>query len=196
MAEVREMKPMRRPKRYDEILDVPETKVAEILDGEIFISRRPASPQALAKTVLGADLGNAFNRSPHDSRGPGGWWMFHEPELHFHDDVLVPDNVGWRRERLPSVPNVPAMTLAPDWVCEVLSPITARIDRARKMRIYARERVPWLWLVDPSLQTIEVYALRDGGWVVKTVHAGAEPARLEPFAAIELEVARWWIDTA
>lgn len=190
------MRQPHRPARYDEILDVPETKVAEILDGEIFISPRPASPQAMAKSGVGADVGWAFQGSADHSRGPGGWWLLNEPELHFHDDVLVPDNVGWRRERLPSLPDVPAMTLAPDWVCEVLSPITAGIDRARKMRIYAREGVPWLWLVDPSLQTIEVYGLRDGEWVVKTVHAGAEPARLEPFEAVELEVARWWIENA
>jgi Uma2 family endonuclease len=190
------MKPARRPKRYDDILDIPETKVAEIIDGEVIVSPRPASPHALAASVLGADLLGAFHRPPGDERGPGGWWLLDEPELHFHDDVLVPDQAGWRRERLPSMPKVAAFTLAPDWVCEVISPSTGRIDRSRKMRIYAREGVAWLWLVDPLLRTIEVYALRDGEWVVKAVHAGDASARIAPFDAVELEVARWWLDSS
>lgn len=190
------MKPARRPARYDLILDVPDTKVAEIIDGELIVSPRPASPHGHTNSVIGADLIGAFQRPPGDARGPGGWWLTDEPELHFGDDVLVPDQAGWRRERFPVVPKVAAMTLAPDWVCEVISPSTGRIDRSRKMRIYAREEVAWLWLVDPLLRTIEVYALRDGEWVATTVHGGDEPARLAPFDAVELEVARWWIDNA
>ncbi len=188
------MKPVRRPVRYDDILDVPDTKVAEIIDGEIFVSPRPASPHAYASSVIGRDLGGAFHRPPGDARGPGGWWLLDEPELHFYDDVLVPDQAGWRRERMPSVPNVAAFTLAPDWVCEVVSASTGRIDRGRKMRIYARESVARLWLVDPLLRTVEVYELRDGEWVVKTVHGGDAPARLPPFEAVELEVAQWWLE--
>jgi len=190
------MKPARRPARYDLILDVPDTKVAEIIDGELIVSPRPASPHAIASSVIGSDLIGAFHRPPGDARGPGGWWLLNEPELHFCDDVLVPDQAGWRRERMPSMPKVAAFTLAPDWVCEVISPSTVRIDRSRKMRIYAREGVAWLWLVDPLLRTIEVYELDDGEWVAKTVHGGDEPARLAPFAAVELEVARWWIENA
>lgn len=190
------MKPARRPARYDLILDVPDTKVAEIIDGELIVSPRPASPHANSASAILVDVRGPFHGLPEEAQGPGGWWILMEPELHFGDDVIVPDLGGWRCARMPDLPSVAAFTLAPDWVCEVLSPITARIDRARKMRIYAREGVPWLWLVDPLLQTIEVYALRDGEWVVKTVRAGAEPVRLEPFEAIELEVARWWIDTA
>jgi Uma2 family endonuclease len=190
------MKPARRPARYDLILDVPDTKVAEIIDGELIVSPRPALPHAHTASVMGADLIGAFHRPPGDARGPGGWWLLNESELHFYDDVIVPDQAGWRRERLPAVPKLPAMTLAPDWACEVISPSTGRIDRSRKMRIYAREGVASLWLVDPLLRTIEIYELRDGEWVAKAVHGGDEPARLAPFDAVELEVARWWIDNA
>ena len=189
------MKPARRPARYDDLLEVPDTKVAEIIDGELIVSPRPASPHANAATGLMSDLHGAFHRPPGDSRGPGGWCLLWEPELHFYDDVLVPDQAGWRRERMPKVPNVAAFTLAPDWVCEVVSPSTGRIDRSRKMRVYAREGVAWLWLVDPLVRTIEVYRLRDGELVVAAVHAGDEPVRIEPFDAIELDVARWWLET-
>jgi len=190
------MKIARRPARYDELLEVPDTKVAEIIDGELIVSPRPASPYAYAASVMGADLIGAFHRPPGDPLGPGGWWLLNEPELHFGDDVVVPDQAGWRRSHMPSVPNVAAFTQAPDWVCEVVSPSTGRIDRSRKMRIYAREGVGHLWIVEPVLRTIEVYRLERSQWVVAAVHGGDDPVHLEPFDAIELDVRRWWLESA
>src|SRR5207249_852908 len=92
--------------------------------------------------------------------------------LHFRRDVLVPDLAGWRRERMPTMPDVAAFELAPDWACEVISPSTGEIDRGRKMRVYARERVGHLWIVDPILRTLEVYRLENGRWVVASTHGG------------------------
>lgn len=116
-----------------------------------------------------------------------------EPELHLGADVLVPDLAGWRIERMPQVPNVAAFTLAPDWVCEVVSPSTARIDRVRKMRIYARERVPHLWLLDPLAQTLEVFRLAGEHWLRESAHSGDEVVRAQPFDAVELAINRWWL---
>ena len=129
-----------------------------------------------------------------DAGAPGGWWILLEPELHFGEDVLVPDLAGWRRERMPAFPNVAAFELAPDWVCEVVSPSTARIDRGRKLGVYARENVPYLWFVDPLARTLEVFRLDAGRWVVVEVHEGARVLRAEPFDAVELDTARWWPD--
>ena len=187
------MKTARRPARYDDLLAVPDTKVAEMIDGELIVSPRPAFPHAHAGSVLGGDLSSAFHRPPGDPKGPGGWWLLVEPELHFGDDVVVPDQAGWRRERIPQLPNVAAYSVAPDWACEIISPSTGRIDRSRKMRIYAREGVGHLWLVDPLLRTIEVYRLESAHWVVGVVHSGDEPARVAPFEAIELDIGRWWL---
>lgn len=189
------MSQARRPVRYDELLKVPDTKVAEILDGELIVSPRPASPHARAASIMGTDLIGGFDGPVGSASAPGGWWLLFEPELHFGDDVIVPDQAGWRRTRMATLPNVAAFTVAPDWVCEVVSPSTGRIDRSRKMRIYAREGVGHLWLVEPLLRTIEVYRLEAERWVVVGVHAGDEPARLEPFDALELAVARWWLET-
>jgi Uma2 family endonuclease len=143
---------------------------------------------------MGSDLIGCFHGPPGDRSHPGGWWLLFEPELHFGDDVVVPDQAGWRQERMPKVPNVAAFTLAPDWACEVISPSTGKVDRSRKMRIYAREGVGHLWLVDPFLRTVEVYRLRDGSWQVAAVHGGDAPARLAPFDAVELAVGRWWME--
>jgi len=95
--------------------------------------------------------------------GPGGWVFMPEPELHLRGDVLIPDLTGWRRERMPELPDVVGVDLAPDWVCEVLSPSSEALDRNRKMTVYAREGVKHLWLVDPRPQTVEVYRLEESG---------------------------------
>ena len=190
------MSTVRRRATYDDLLKVPDTKVAEIIDGELIVSPRPALPHAHAASVMGADLIGAFHRSPGDPKGPGGWWLLNEPELHFGDDVVVPDQAGWRRERVPHLPSDAAYTEPPDWACEVISPSTGVIDRGRKMRIYAREGVRHLWIVDPLLHTVEVYRLEDRRWVVAQTHGGSASARLEPFERIELEIGRWWIEGA
>jgi len=185
------------PKRkatYDDVLAAPEHQVAEILDGELFLSPRPASRHALASTALGSELFGAFHGPPGAPERPGGWWIVFEPELHLSDDVVVPDVAGWRRERMPRFPDAPWFDLAPDWLCETLSPSTARIDRGRKLRIYARAGVPHVWLLDPLARTLEVLALEGGRFFVAAVHDGAARLHAEPFAAHELDLARLWLE--
>lgn len=177
---------------YEDVLNAPENKVAEILDGELFLSPRPAPRHAVAASRLGRILG-PFDDDPG---GPGGWWVLDEPELHFGEQVVVPDLAGWRRERMPAVPDVAFFTLAPDWVCEVLSPSTERIDRSRKLRIYAEARVSHAWLVKPSDRTLEVLRLREGSWTIVAVWEDTAVVRAEPFEAIELELGRLWADQA
>jgi Uma2 family endonuclease len=175
---------------YDDLLAVPDNKVAEIVDGELFVSPRPASPHARSASVLGVELGGAFDRG---RGGPGGWWLLDEPELHFGEDVLVPDLAAWRRERMPAVPNAAFFTLAPDWVCEVASPSTEQLDRRRKRPVYAREGVAHLWIVNPLARTLEVHRLTPQGWLVTATHADADRVRAEPFEALELDLAALWI---
>ena len=182
----------KRRATYEDLFDLPDNVVGEIIEGELYTSPRPAFPHTFAASVIGQDLG-PFSRLPGSSRGPGGWWILDEPELHFGADILVPDLGGWRHTRMPVVPDVAYLELAPDWACEVLSPSTGRLDRVRKMPIYAREGVESLWLVDPSTRTLEVYRLADGHWVVVCTLGGDDVAKIEPFEEIEIEVGRWWI---
>jgi Uma2 family endonuclease len=188
------MEPARRPATYEDLLKVPDTMVAEILDGELYATPRPASPHARAASGVAGDLWGRFDGPPDGPGQPGGWWILFEPELHLKADVIVPDVAGWRREKMPVLPNVPAFTQAPDWACEVVSPTTAGADRVHKMRIYARESVGHLWLVDALAKTLEVYRLDNGHWVVASTHAGGERIRAEPFAAVELDISRWWLE--
>ncbi|HEY4119509.1 MAG TPA: Uma2 family endonuclease [Byssovorax sp.] len=56
---------------------------------------------------------------------------------------------AWRVEHMPRMADVPFFTLAPDWVCEILSPSTEKHDRGKKMRHYAKAGIGHLWLVHP-----------------------------------------------
>ena len=174
---------------YEDLLAVPEHMVAEILDGELFTHARPALRHAGASSALGMKLGTRFHLG---DGGPGGWWILDEPELHLGEDVVVPDLAGWRRERMAELPDEAFLTLAPDWVCEVIAPETERIDRGRKLRIYAAAAVRHAWLLNPLVRTLEVYRLENARWSVVGTFEGNGAVRAEPFDAIELELAQRW----
>ena len=181
-------KPLKKGATYDDLRAVPDNFVAEMFDGELYASPRPAVPHAHAASVLGAKLGGPFHRS-----GPGGWVLLDEPELHFGSDVLVPDLAGWRRARMPRAPAEAYITLAPDWICEVLSASTEALDRGKKLRIYAREAVAHAWLVDPLAHTLEVMSLEAGLWKQLGRYESEAKIRAAPFDAIELELDALWI---
>lgn len=178
-----------KPVTYADLRDVPENRVAEIVAGELYTTPRPRPAHADAASGLGGALRGPFDRA---RGGPGGWRVLFEPELHLGADVLVPDLAGWLRERLPVLPDEAYFALAPDWVCEVISPETAGLDRVKKLAIYAREGVRNAWLVDPLARTLEVLRLDAAHWSLVATAADFEVARLEPFAAIELDLALLW----
>ena len=187
--------PAEKPKRATlaDLDSVPPNKVGEIINGTLHVFPRPAPLHAHASSVLGADLVGPFQRG---RGGPGGWRILDEPELLLGpagaEDDMVPDLAGWRIERMPRLPRTAKFTLAPDWVCEVLSAGTMVIDRAEKMPAYARHGVRHLWLLDPLARTLEVFVLEAGRWVLCGVHHGSAIVRVEPFDAIDLELSALW----
>lgn len=183
--------PAHRRATYEDVLRAPRHMVAEVLDGELHLQPRPAKPHAAAATALGEELGPPFKRGRD---GPGGWILLDEPELHLGEDILVPDLGGWRRARMPMLDDEAYFTLAPDWVCEVVSPGTAKIDRAVKLPIYAREGVGHAWLVDPLSRTLEVLRREGTQWLIVAVHRDDARVRAEPFDAVELDLAIVWAD--
>jgi Uma2 family endonuclease len=183
--------PFDRRATYEDLKKVPDIMVAEIVDGELHASPRPAPRHANVTSALASAV---FAPYHHGRGGPGGWLILFEPELHLGRDVLVPDLAGWRRGRMPRLPAAAYFSLAPDWVCEVLSPSTASLDRVKKLAIYAREQVGHAWLIDPVARTLEVLRLDAGRWTILGTHAGDEVVRAEPFADIDLELALLWAD--
>ncbi|WP_437327179.1 Uma2 family endonuclease [Sorangium sp. So ce381] len=182
---------------YADLEAVPPNRVAELVRGTLHVFPRPAPKHAWTSSGLGAELIGPFQRG---RGGPGGWIILDEPELHFPEpdapgeiDALVPDLAGWRRERMPELPETAYFALAPDWICEVLSSSTEELDRDEKMPIYAREGVRHAWLVDPIKRTLEVFSLVSGrGWGPAVVHRDSARVRVEPFEAIELDLSVLW----
>jgi Uma2 family endonuclease len=183
----------RKEATYADLLALSENVIGEIVDGELIASPRPAAPHARASSVLGGDLGPPFDRG---RGGPGGWWIVFETEIHLGRQVLVPDLAGWRRERMPTFPTAAFFTLAPDWVCEVLSPSTQRLDRIRKLAVYLEEGVTWAWLVDPLARTLEVFESRGNRWTLAGTFEGDAVVRAVPFDAVEIEIGGWWVPGA
>jgi Uma2 family endonuclease len=168
--------------------------VAEILGGELHVQPRPRAAHSHVTSRLNVLLG------PFEDGvdGPGGWIILIEPELHLgpHPDKVVPDLAGWRIHRFPLAsfaPDAPVgITVAPDWVCEVLSDRTEAIDRGKKIMIYRRETVRHVWFAHPHRRTVEIYRLTKGQYVLAEVITDAARVRAEPFDAIEIDLARLW----
>jgi len=185
-----------RQATYADLEAVPPHKVAEIIHGTLHVMPRPAPKHTRVSSSLGFKLGGPFDLG---EGGPGGWWILDEPELHFPNaavqagkDVLVPDLAGWRRERMPELPEEAFFSLAPDWICEVLSKSTEEIDREEKMPIYAREGVRHAWLIDPTKRTLEGFTLEGRRWEAIGTWGDSDRVRVVPFDAIELDLSVLW----
>jgi Uma2 family endonuclease len=182
----------KKPATYQDLRALPETVVGELIAGELIASPRPATGHSHVSFALSGELAGPFQRG---RGGPGGWWLLHEPELHLGDDVIIPDLAGWKRTRVPVLANEPFVTLPPDWVCEILSPSTAGVDRVKKLPVFLREHVEHVWLIDPLARTLEVLRREGERWVLADNHAGDQRIRAEPFEAVALELEALWLPT-
>jgi Uma2 family endonuclease len=173
---------------YDDLLRLPEHVTGEILAGELHAQPRPTARHALVETGIARELSGPFDRG---RGGPGGWVILVEPEQHLAAHVIVPDLAGWRRERLPAIPDG-AIDVVPDWVCEILSPSTAVKDRKIKLPIYAALGVGHAWLADPAARTVEVLRRTDANWTLVATWSDQDLMRAEPFDAVAIELAPLW----
>jgi len=179
----------KRKTGYKDLFDLPENMTGEIIDGEIVATPRPSPRHGRTASDLTIEIGSAYR---FGRGGPGGWWILDEVEVRLGEDILVPDISGWRRDRLPDLPDTNWIEVPPDWVCEVLSPSTVRTDRVKKMPKYAQAGVPFLWLVDPELRTLEAFRLESGKWFLSQCFEGDDPVRAEPFQEIEIDLSLLW----
>jgi len=180
-----------KPSLYEQLLALPEHVTGEVLNGELYAMPRPKGRHGLAGRGLSGNLITPFD---FGRGGPGGWWIILEPEVHFVRDVevAVPDLAGWRRERMPSVPEDHRFEVVPDWVCEILSPATAKKDRVVKLPVYARYAVAHAWIVDPAAQTLEAFDLREGRWTLIAALKDDDRVAVPPFDAVEFSLADLW----
>lgn len=181
------------PATYEDIEALPTGWVGELVSGTLYGHPRPSIGHAEVESSLAALLKGPYD---HGVNGPGGWWLLVEPELHFGGDVLVPDVAAWRKERMPRAPEPlePYLTLPPDWVCEVLSPSTEKLDRFRKLPRYHAAGVTHLWLVNPADRTLEIYEREARGYLRTEGYEGSVEVRVPPFDALPLPLGRLWLN--
>ena len=93
---------------------------------------------------------------------------------------------------MPRLPETAAFHIAPDWVCECLSPSTLRHDKGEKRAIYAAHGVRHLWYVDPATRTLEVFRLNGVDWIVSDTFFDDDPVNAAPFEAITFSLGDLW----
>ena len=164
-----------------------EARFHELVDGDLVQKGAPTGEHGNAQGRLLHLVGGPYHRRPSD-RWPGGWWILVEVEVQLDErNVLRPDVVGWRRERIPECPKGTPVAIRPDWVCEILSTRRSN-DLIRKKRIYHRHVVPHYSIVDPEEESLSVNRYSPDGYIEVLTALRGERVRAEPFAAIELAV--------
>lgn len=180
-----------KPATYEDLYTIPDNMVGEIIDGELITTPRPSARHTFAGSVLGAEIMPPYQ---FGRGGPSGWIILDETEIMLGENLMVPDLAGWRKERFPGLPEKNWIPVAPDWVCEVLSPSTHRLDKARKMPIYARYGVSHIWLIDPANKSLDVYKNASGTWALAAAYFEDDKVRAEPFGEIEIALTNLWIE--
>jgi Uma2 family endonuclease len=179
----------RAPASLADLEALPEHVKGEIIDGILYTQARPRAAHSSLELAIGSRIQDPFQRG---RGGPGGWWILVEPGIEAEGSPeFAPDLAGWRRERLPSLPEG-RIALVPAWACEILSPTTRAVDLRVKRPFYARIGVASLWYVDPEARTLTVSRLEAGRWVELLVCGGDDRVRAEPFEAVELDLSDWW----
>ena len=186
--------PAKKSATYEDLFEIPDNVIGEIIDGQLIASPRPAPRYAHATTVLSNIIGPHYGRFG-EGGGPGGWVFLYEVEIKLGENILVPDLAGWKMERFPAEVEHNWIPVVPDWVCEILSPATLRTDKVKKMPVYARFGVVYVWLLDPRDKTLDAYRLESGRWSLLGSFAENDKARAEPFQEVEISLENLWIDS-
>jgi Uma2 family endonuclease len=177
---------------YADLLALAEDERGELLNGVVVVQPAPRPRHSKVQGSMRRFIGGPFD-DDEGFGGPGGWWTFLEVDVELSPhDVVRPDLAGWRRSRLPR-PDARPIHVAPDWVCEIASPSTARYDRVEKRRLYAQHGIPHYWIVDPLARTLEALEAREGSWWEAGVYGDGDVARIGPFEAVELAVGRLFL---
>lgn len=171
-----------------DLLAIPEhERFHELIAGEIVPKAAPSAEHGTAQRRLGT-LVDPFDRRP-GGRWPGGWWLMTEVEVEFEThETYRPDVVGWRRDRVPDRPRGNPVRIRPDWICEILSPTNSGNDRVVKLNAYHQFEVPHYWISDPTEETLSAFRWTQDGYLLVVAAGTGQRVRVEPFAAIEIEV--------
>lgn len=176
---------------YDDLYTLPENMTGEIIAGELIATPRPSRKHVATTTLLTSRVVPPYQFG--EGGGPGGWIILVEPEVKLGEDIVVPDLGGWKRERFPISEETNWISVAPNWVCEVLSPNTMRHDKVRKMPLYAQHAVEHIWLIDPVAMTMDAFRLEGGRWLLLCSYAEDDVATVEPFQEVNINLKDLWL---
>ncbi|MDR3568938.1 MAG: Uma2 family endonuclease [Syntrophobacteraceae bacterium] len=180
---------------YEDLYSIPENTIGEIINGALIVSPRPSRRHTYAASALETNLAAPYQFGR--GGGPGGWIIIVEPEIGLAEHIMVPDLAGWRKQRFPVEEDHNWISATPDWICEILSPKTASLDKAEKMPIYARYGVEYAWIIDPMLKTLDVYRLEsEGWWRLVWSYGENDKMRAEPFKEVEIDLGDLWIESS
>ena len=174
---------------YAELEALPANMVGEIVFGTLHAHPRPARKHGRAAGGLNIAIGAPFQ---FGRGGPGGWVFIPEHELHLGPEIIVPDISGWTVQRYPANETTSYSIVPPDWLCEVLSPSTKRLDRFQKLPIYAEHGVKHCWFVDPIEKTLEVFILADGAYKIGPTFTDSAAVIAPPFEAHTFDLSLLW----
>lgn len=180
----------RRTASVEDFLAIPEERrFHELLGTEIVEKAVPSGEHGGAQAgIVGAVL-PLYQRRSGGGGGPGGWWIATEVEVLLESgEVVRPDVLGWRRERVAERPTGMPVRTCPDWICEIVSPSNANTDTVKKLRIYHAAQVHHYWIVDPRDSTLTVMRWDEAGYTTVLRAERGETVHPEPFDAIELAV--------
>jgi Uma2 family endonuclease len=188
--------PAERLASYEDLLSLEDDVRAEILAGRIVTGPAPLPRHSKSQRALGSFIGRPYDDDDGHG-GPGGWWIFVEVDIELTPhDVVRPDLSGWRRERLPDPGSERPIRVAPDWVCEVLSPSTQSLDRAEKRALHHRHGIRHYWIVDPEARLVEVFAHAEAGWTVLGTYGEEDTVAMPPFVEVEVPIERLFLPKA
>lgn len=169
----------------------PEGTQGEIARGVYMMTPRPRPVHGGVLVNLAAALRVRFGWG--EGVAAPEWLFVVEPEIRSEENLsrLVPDLAAWRRSTTswPDLHETP-VSLAPEWVAEVLSPTTERFDRREKMGAWGAMGVGWVWLVDVDGRQVETFANVRGAMIPGPVLAADAELVAEPFGALGIAVAR------
>jgi len=180
------------PATIEEWLAIPEERRAELIEGRIVYQAMPGLVHGTVQKRLGTAL-DLFDRPKRNPDEPGGWWISLEVDLAIGGIGCRPDLVGWERALHPHAPKADkrgVITVAPTWICEVLSKSTASVDMGAKRAAYHRAGVSWYWLADPHHRTLTVLRRTEPDYLVVRVAGAGERVAAEPFEGVEVDLAR------
>ncbi|MEL7231314.1 MAG: Uma2 family endonuclease [Pseudomonadota bacterium] len=178
-----------RPATFEDLDIYPEGLAVELIDGLMEIQPQPTNRHRFLQSRLNLMLNAIFD----DGVGKlDGWLIMFEPEIRLEARALVPDVAGWRKDRAAHFSEIAHADVAPDWLCEILSPSTAKRDRTTKMDQYAAWGVQNMWIIDPELRTLESYRLVSDKWLLVKTYDDKGSVHIEPVLDAELDLDELW----